>query len=88
MPARSIVFAALACFLPALTAQRPKPSAPPAAGESTPAKNLPLLTQAKPDLSGQEAVMEKMALVLRYAKDGSNVRTLTVREHVLSDAGV
>jgi tetratricopeptide (TPR) repeat protein len=86
MQARSIVLAALSFFLPILAAQTPKPAAALPAGDRIPVKNLPIL--AKPDLSGQEAVMEKMALVVRYAKDGSCVRTLTVREHVLSNAGV
>jgi hypothetical protein len=76
MSARSIVFAALACFLPVLAAQSAKPAvAPPTA-------------TAKPDLSGQEAVVEKTSLVVRYAEDNSCVRTLVVKERMLSDAGV
>jgi hypothetical protein len=33
-------------------------------------------------------VVEKDDTVLRYAKDGSSVRTLVVKEHILSEAGV
>jgi hypothetical protein len=75
MPARLIAFAALFCFLPLLSAQTAKHVAV-----------KPSLT--KPDLSGEEAVMEKTSLVVRYAKDGSRTRTLAVKERVLSDAGV
>ena len=76
MLARSILFAAVACFLPVLVAQNAKPS------------SVPPTVAAKPDLSGQEAVVEKTSLVVRYAEDNSCVRTLVVKERVLSDAGV
>ncbi len=76
MPARSIVLAALACFLPSLAAQTAKPASAAAA------------TVTKPDLTGEGVVVEKSTIVLRYARDGSSVRTLTVVAHVLSDAGV
>jgi uncharacterized protein DUF3857 len=76
MPARSIVLAALACFLPLLSAQTAKPA------------SAPVATVTKPDLTGEAVVVEKSAIVLRYARDGSSVRTLTVVAHVLSDAGV
>ncbi len=77
MSARLIVFAALSCFLSSLSAQTPKPPV---------ATATPSMT--RPDLSGQEAVVEKMSLVMHYAKDDSCVRTLVVKEQVLSDAGV
>src|ERR1700733_11296650 len=76
MPARSIVLAALACFLPPLAAQTTKPA-------STPAS-----VAAKPDLTGEAVIVEKDDTVLRFAKDGSSVRTLSITEHILSDAGV
>jgi tetratricopeptide (TPR) repeat protein len=76
MPARSIVLAALACFLPSLAAQTVKPVSSPAA------------IATKPDLTGEAVVVEKSTMVLRYARDGSSVRTLTVVAHMLSDAGV
>jgi Domain of Unknown Function with PDB structure (DUF3857) len=76
MPARSIVLAALSCFLPVLAAQTPQPAATPA------------VAAAKPDLTGEAVVVEKDDTVLRYAKDGSSVRTLSITEHILSDAGV
>src|SRR5882757_6306266 len=76
MPARSIVLAALACFLPVLAAQTPKPaSAAPTAA-------------AKPDLTGEALVIEKDNTVVRFAKDGSSVRTVSVTEHIVSDSGV
>ncbi|HEX6773095.1 MAG TPA: DUF3857 domain-containing protein [Acidobacteriaceae bacterium] len=76
MSARLILFAALFCFLPALSAQTAKPaSQPPSAA-------------AKPDLSGEGVVIEKEETVVRFAKDGSSVRTLFVVERVQSDAGV
>jgi tetratricopeptide (TPR) repeat protein len=77
MPARSIVLAALAFFLPVLPAAQTV--------KSTAARAI---SKSKPDLSGQEAVIEKMSLVVRYTEDGSCVRTLVVKEHILSDAGV
>src|SRR5882757_2981326 len=73
MLARSIVLAAFACFLPILAAQTPKPA--------------PLAT-AKPDLTGEALVIEKDDTVVRFAKDGSSVRTFSVTEHIMSDAGV
>ena len=76
MPARSIVLAALACFLPPIAAQTTKPA-------STPAP-----VAAKPDLTGEAVIVEKDDTVLRFAKDGSSVRTLSITEHILSDAGV
>lgn len=45
-------------------------------------------TMTTSGLSGQEIVVEKTSLVVRYAEDNSYVRTLVVKEHVLSDAGV
>lgn len=87
MPARSIVSAALFCLLPVLAAQTPPSSGASAAGERIPVKNLPLLN-AQPDLTGESIVIEKSAVVARYARDGSNTRTLTVVAHALSDAGV
>jgi tetratricopeptide (TPR) repeat protein len=76
MPARSIVLAAFVCFLPILAAQSAKPaSAPPTVA-------------AKPDLTGEALVIEKDDTVLQFAKDGSSVRTLSITEHILSDAGV
>lgn len=77
MPARSIFFAALSFFLPVLLAAQTV--------KSTAARAI---TKSKPDLSGQEAVIEKMSLVVRYVEDGSCVRTLVVKERILSDAGV
>jgi hypothetical protein len=76
MLARSIVLAALACFLPLLSAQTSKPASAPAA------------TVAKPDLTGEAVIVENDDTVLRFAKDGSSVRTLSITEHILSDAGV
>jgi tetratricopeptide (TPR) repeat protein len=76
MPARSIVLAAFACFLPFLAAQTVKPASAP-----------PTVT-AKPDLTGEALVIEKEDIVVRFAKDGSSVRTFSVTEHILSDAGV
>ena len=67
MPARSIVLAALAFFLPVLPAAQTV--------KSTAARAI---SKSKPDLSGQEAVIEKMSLVVRYTEDGSCVRTLVV----------
>ena len=88
MPARPIVLAALACFLPILAAQT-VPPAPGPPGEATiPAKNLPVPAKSKPDLTGEALVIEKDDSVLRFDKDGSNVRTLSITEHILSDAGV
>src|SRR5690242_19263248 len=76
MSARLIVFAAFFCLLPALCAQTGKSaSQPPSAA-------------AKPDLSGEAVVVEKEETVVRFARDGSSVRTLHVLEHVQSDAGV
>jgi tetratricopeptide (TPR) repeat protein len=66
----------LPAFLPSLAAQTVKPASSPAA------------TATKPDLTGGAVVVEKSTMVLRYARDGSSVRTLTVVAHVLSDAGV
>ena len=77
MPAQSIVFAALALFLPVPAAQTAQPAPTPAAAAA-----------AKPDLSGQGTVVEKIASTIRFAKDGSSVRTLAVTEQILSDAGV
>jgi hypothetical protein len=76
MPARLIVFAALSCFLPLLAAQMVKPASTPAA------------IAAKPDLAGEAMIVEKDDTVVRFAKDGSSVRTLSITEHILSDAGV
>ena len=64
MSARLIVFAALSCFLPILSAQTAKPESP--------------AVPAKPDLTGQAVVVEKEATVVRFSKDGSSVRTLSV----------
>src|ERR1700728_632335 len=75
MLARSFVLAAYLCFLPFLVAQTPKPASAPTAS-------------AKPDLTGEAVVIEKDDTVLRFAKDGSSVRTLSITEHILSDAGV
>ena len=69
MPAQSIVFAALALFLPVLAAQTAQPAPTRAAAAA-----------AEPDLSGQGAVVEKIASTIRFAKDGSSVRTLAVME--------
>ncbi|MGB9416823.1 MAG: DUF3857 domain-containing protein, partial [Acidobacteriaceae bacterium] len=92
MPARSIVLAALALFLPILlAAQAPTSSVAPPAGEKIPAKSLPVPekgVKSPPDLTGEAVVIEKSSIVIRYARDGSSVRTLTVVAHVLSDAGV
>src|SRR4051794_4967490 len=89
MPARSIVFVALTCFLPVLAAQTVKPStAPQSDGVRIPAKNLPVLTKAPPDLTNEAVVVEKESALVRFAKDGSSVRTLSVTERILSDAGV
>jgi tetratricopeptide (TPR) repeat protein len=92
MSARLIVLAALSCFLPVLTAQTPTPSVAPTAGESVPVTNLPVLekgaVKSQPDLTGEAIVIEKSTIVMRYARDGSSLRTLTVVAHVLSDAGV
>jgi hypothetical protein len=57
-----------------LSAQTAKPLSPPVPG--------------KPGLTGQAVVVEKETTVLRFAKDGSSVRTLSVSEHIVSDAGV
>jgi hypothetical protein len=73
MSARLIVFAALSCFLPILSAQTANSVSPPQPG--------------KPDLTGQAVVVEKEATVVRFSKDGSSVRTLSVTEHIVSDAG-
>src|SRR5258708_2644187 len=88
MPARSIAFAALACFLPALFAQTVTSAASPSEGVRIPLKNLPVLTKSPPDLTGESLVIEKDDTVVRFAKDGSSVRTLSISEHILSDAGV
>ncbi|HZD46848.1 MAG TPA: DUF3857 and transglutaminase domain-containing protein, partial [Acidobacteriaceae bacterium] len=88
MPARSIFFAALACFLPALAAQTVPPSVAPPGKVKIPVKNLPIFVKAQPDLTGEALVIEKDDGVVRFAKDGSNVRTVSVTEHILSDAGV
>jgi tetratricopeptide (TPR) repeat protein len=74
MPARLIVFAALSCFLPLLSAQTTKPASTPVA--------------VKPDLTGEAVIVEKDDTALRFARDGSSVRTLSITEHILSDAGV
>jgi hypothetical protein len=74
MPARLILFAALSCFLPLLSAQTAKPASTPVA--------------VKPDLTGEAVIVEKDETVVRFAKDGSSVRTLSITEHILSDAGV
>lgn len=76
MSAPSIVVAVVFCFLPILSAH----AADPPVATST--------TMTTPGLSGQEIVVEKTSLVVRYAEDNSYVRTLVVKEHVLSDAGV
>jgi tetratricopeptide (TPR) repeat protein len=89
MSARSIVLAAFACFLPILAAQTPKPaSAPPSNGVRIPVKNLPLFAKTQPDLTGEALVIEKDDAVVRFAKDGSSERTISITEHILSDAGV
>jgi tetratricopeptide (TPR) repeat protein len=72
MLARLIVFASF-CILPVLSAQTPKPVSAP---------------QTQPDLSGQAVVINKEEAVVRFAKDGSSVRTEFVSEQILSDAGV
>jgi Flp pilus assembly protein TadD len=76
MTARLIAFALLSCFLPVIAAQTVTPASTAAAAV------------AKPDLMGEAVIVEKDDTVLRYAKDGSSVRTLSITEHILSDAGV
>jgi len=88
MPARPIVLAAFACFLPILAAQTPKPAVAPPTEARVPIKNLPVIAKTPPDLTGEVLVIEKEDTVLRFAKDGSSVRTLSVTEHIVSDAGV
>src|ERR1700744_3945578 len=91
MPARSIVLAAFALFLPILAAQTPTSSGAPPAGKKIPVKSLSVPekgVKSPPDLTGEAVVIEKSSIVIRYARDGSSVRTLTVVAHVLSDAGV
>lgn len=88
MPAQLIVLAAFACFLPILAAQTPKPAVAPSTEARVPVKNLPAIAKTPPDLTGEALVIEKEDTVLRFAKDGSSVRTFSVREHIVSDAGV
>ena len=76
MPARLIVFAAFACFLPVLAAQTAQPALTPLAAAA-----------AKPDLAGEAVVIDKNDTVVRFAKDGSSVRALFIAERILSDAG-
>ncbi len=77
MLARLIVFAALACFLPVLAAQTAQPAPTP-----------PAAAAAKPDLAGEAVVIDKNDTVVRFAKDGSSVRTLFIAERIVSDAGL
>ncbi|HEY3988694.1 MAG TPA: DUF3857 domain-containing protein [Acidobacteriaceae bacterium] len=91
MPARSIVLAALACFLPTLptlSAQTVKPSAPSPSGTAIPVKNLPILAKSQADLTGEAVIVEKDETVVRFPRDGSSVRTVSVTEQIQSDAGV
>lgn len=76
MPARSIAPVAFAFFLPVLAAQSVKPA------------TVSSTATVKPDLTGEAVVVEKDDSVLRFAKDGSSARTLSITERILSDAGV
>ena len=88
MPARSIVLAAFACFLPILAGQSAKPAVAPSTEARIPVKNLPVFAKSPPDLTGEALVIEKDDTVLRFAKDGSSVRTVSITERIVSDAGV
>ena len=70
-----IVFASAFCLLPVLSAQPASPSAAPA---------VTVLVKSQPDLSGEAVVIDKENTIVRFAKDGSSVRTLYVSERARS----
>ncbi len=83
MPVRTVFlvsrFAAFLCLPAVLLSALPR-----AAGASMPEVAKP----SRPDLSAEALVMEESHVVSHFARDGSSVRTWSVRERIQSDAGV